>query len=165
MTLQDLGNLGELVAAIATVLTLGYLAIQLRQNTRALRSQTFQQSSMDMSLTANAISSDGELAEIVVKASNGIGVLSPEERVRFHFWMLVAIRRFEAIYVQGVYGSIDPIRIEGFERSIITLLSSGGPLEWWESSKSAFSSDFVQYADEKIATKDYVEPLYPGMNE
>ena len=165
MTLQDLGNLGELVAAIATVLTLGYLAIQLRQNTRALRSQTFQQSSMDMSLTANAISSDGELAEIVVKASNGIGVLSPEERVRFHFWMLVAIRRFEAIYVQGVYGSIDPIRIEGFEKSIITLLSSGGPLEWWESSKSAFSSDFVQYADEKIATKDYVEPLHPGMNE
>jgi len=165
MTLQDLGNLGELVAAIATVLTLGYLAIQLRQNTRALRSQTFQQSSMDMSLTANAISSDGELAEIVVKASNGIGVLSPEERVRFHFWMLVAIRRFEAIYVQGVYGSIDPIRIEGFERSIITLLSSGGPLEWWESSKSAFSSDFVEYADEKIATKDYVEPLHPGMNE
>ncbi len=165
MTLQDLGNLGELVAAIATVLTLGYLAIQLRQNTRALRSQTFQQSSMDMSLTANAISSDGELAEIVVKASNGIGVLSPEERVRFHFWMLVAIRRFEAIYVQGVYGSIDPIRIEGFERSIITLLSSGGPLEWWESSKSAFSSDFVKYADEKIATKDYVEPLHPGMNE
>jgi len=120
---------------------------------------------MDMSLTANAISSDGELAEIVVKASNGIGVLSPEERVRFHFWMLVAIRRFEAIYVQGVYGSIDPIRIEGFERSIITLLSSGGPLEWWESSKSAFSSDFVKYADEKIATKDYVEPLHPGMNE
>ena len=165
MTLQDLGNLGELVAAIATVLTLGYLAIQLRQNTRALRSQTFQQSSMDMSLTANAISSDGELAEIVVKASNGIGVLSPEERVRFHFWMLVAIRRFEAIYVQGVYGSIAPIRIEGFERSIITLLSSVGPLEWWESSKSAFSSDFVKYADEKIATKDYVEPLHPGMNE
>ena len=165
MTLQDLGNLGELVAAIATVLTLGYLAIQLRQNTRALRSQTFQQSSMDMSLTANAISSDGELAEIVVKASNGIGVLSPEERVRFHFWMLVAIRRFEAIYVQGVYGSIDPIRIEGFERSIITLLSSGGPLEWWESSKSAFSSDFVEYADAKIATNDYVEPLHPGMNE
>ena len=67
MTLQDLGNLGELVAAIAKVLTLGYLAIQLRQKTRALRTQTFQQSSMDMSLTANAIASGGELAEIRVK--------------------------------------------------------------------------------------------------
>ena len=45
MTIQDLGSLGELIAALATVLTLGYLALQLRQNAKALRSQTFQQSS------------------------------------------------------------------------------------------------------------------------
>jgi len=25
--------------------------------------------------------------------------------------------------------------------------------------------DFVEHADPKIATKDYVEPLHPGMNE
>jgi hypothetical protein len=70
MSLQDLGNLGELIAALATVLTLGYLALQLKQNTNALRSQTFQQSSMDMSLTANAISSNNELASILIKAKN-----------------------------------------------------------------------------------------------
>ena len=42
MTVQDLGSLGELIAAVATVTTLVYLAIQLKQNTRELRSQTFQ---------------------------------------------------------------------------------------------------------------------------
>ena len=72
LTIQDLGSLGELTAAVATVLTLGYLAVQLRQNTSALKSQTFQQSSMDMSLTANAISSDEELASIIIKAGNGL---------------------------------------------------------------------------------------------
>ena len=35
MSLQDLGNLGELI--VATVLTLAYLAIQLKQNTNALQ--------------------------------------------------------------------------------------------------------------------------------
>ena len=25
--------------------------------------------------------------------------------------------------------------------------------------------DFVEHADPNIATKDYVEPLHPGMNE
>ena len=103
MTFQDLGNIGELIAAIATLLTLGYLAIQLKQNTKALRSQTFQQSSMDMSLTANSISSDGELAKIIIKAENGINKLSSDERLRFHFWMLVAVRRFESIYIQQNY--------------------------------------------------------------
>ena len=130
MTFQDLGSLGELIAAIATVLTLGYSVIQLRQNTRALRSQTFQQSSMDMSLTANAISSDGELAAI-----------------------------------GGLYGSIDQVRIEGFERSILTLIASGGPVEWWISAKNAFSSDFVEYADMRLATDSFNRPLHPGMNK
>ena len=34
-TTQVLGNLGEFVGAIAVVVTLGYLAIQIRQNTRS----------------------------------------------------------------------------------------------------------------------------------
>jgi hypothetical protein len=42
MTIQDLGSLGELIAAVATVATLVYLSIQLKRNTRAQRSQTFQ---------------------------------------------------------------------------------------------------------------------------
>ena len=83
-----------------------------------------------MSLTANEISSDGELARIFVKASRSLDDLSPEKRIRFHSWMVVALRRFGAIYVKGTYGSIDQIRIDGFERSILTLISSGGAAEW-----------------------------------
>ena len=164
MTIQDLGSMGELIAAVATVATLVYLAIQLKQNTRALRSQTFQQSSMGMSLTANAISSDGELARIVVKASDGLGDLSPEERIRFHFWMMVALRRFEAIYVQGIYRSIDQIRIEGFERSILTLISSYVSAEWCNSSKTAFISDFVKYTGESLSTVSFKKSIHPGVN-
>ena len=44
MTFQDLGSIGELIAAVATLITLAYLALQLKQNTTALKSQTFQQS-------------------------------------------------------------------------------------------------------------------------
>src|SRR5262245_46033058 len=69
VTIQDLGSIGELVAAAATVATLAYLAIQVRQNTRALRSSTFQQISMDMSLLAGTIAGDPDLAAIIVKAS------------------------------------------------------------------------------------------------
>ena len=36
MTIQDLGSIGELIAAIATIFTLVYLAFQINQNTRAI---------------------------------------------------------------------------------------------------------------------------------
>jgi hypothetical protein len=162
LTIQDLGSIGELIAALVTVLTLGYLAIQLKMNTNVLRSQTFQQSSMDMSLTANAISSSNELASILIKAKDGLDILNPVERLRFHFWMLVAIRRFEAIYIQGVYGSIDPVRIKGFEKYIITLLASGGSNDWLKITKSAFSRDFVQYADEKLSSGNFDVSVHPA---
>ena len=42
MTLDQMGNVGEVVAALATVATLIYLAGQLRQNTRALKATAFQ---------------------------------------------------------------------------------------------------------------------------
>ena len=161
MNIQDLGSIGELIAALATLLTLGYLAIQLKQNTSALKSQTFQQSSMDMSLTANSVSSDGELAKIIIKAENGIDSLSSDEKLRFHFWMLVAVRRFEAIYIQALYGSIEKDRIEGFETSILSLLSNVGN-EWWNLTKSAFSNDFIGYVDGNINSEKYKISVHPG---
>ena len=42
MTLEDLGNIGEFVAAIAVVVSLLYLAIQIRQNTKTVRTSTYQ---------------------------------------------------------------------------------------------------------------------------
>ena len=33
VTIQDLGSLGELIAAVATIVTLAYLAVQIRSNT------------------------------------------------------------------------------------------------------------------------------------
>jgi len=37
MTLDDLGNLSEFIGAIAVVISLIYLAIQIRQNTAQMR--------------------------------------------------------------------------------------------------------------------------------
>jgi hypothetical protein len=42
MTLEDLGNIGEFVAAIGVIVSLVYLATQIRQNTKAVRSSASQ---------------------------------------------------------------------------------------------------------------------------
>ena len=40
MNWEALGAIGEIVGAVALVVTLGYLALQIRQNTQVLRSAT-----------------------------------------------------------------------------------------------------------------------------
>jgi hypothetical protein len=42
MTLNDLANLGQIIGALAVVISLIYVAFQIRQNTNAIRSATAQ---------------------------------------------------------------------------------------------------------------------------
>ena len=42
MTIQDLGAIGELIASVGVVVSLIYLAVQVRQNTRGIRTSAHQ---------------------------------------------------------------------------------------------------------------------------
>ena len=42
MNWEALGAIGEIVGAVAVIATLGYLAVQIRQNTRSVRAATLQ---------------------------------------------------------------------------------------------------------------------------
>ena len=161
MSIQDLGSIGELVAAIATVATLVYLAIQVRQNTRALRSSTFQEISNDMSVSSQTLSSSPDLSAIMVKGSETLSTLTAEESIRFSFFLLMTFRRLESTYVQRQSGFIGRELTAGFERSVISTIDSGGGAEWWNTAKPAFSSDFVEYVDKKLR-EDPAPRVHPG---
>ncbi len=64
MTIQDLGSIGELVAAIATVATLAYLALQIRQNTTALRYSARQSQAQDYSSFIDLVLANPELTRL-----------------------------------------------------------------------------------------------------
>lgn len=155
MNIQDLGSLGELIAAVATIATLGYLAVQVRQNTRALRSSTFQEISNDMSVSSQAVSATPDLAGIILRGSQSLENLSPEERLRFSFFLLMTFRRLESTFIQRRLGFIEPELTEGFERSVISTIAGGGGSEWWDMIKPAFSDSFVSYIDSRVATETF----------
>lgn len=56
MALQDLGSIGGLVGALATVAMLGYLAVQVRQNSSQLREATRVASMTPIDRTVEAFS-------------------------------------------------------------------------------------------------------------
>ena len=161
MTIQDLGSIGELIAAVATVAMLAYLAIQIRQNTRALGASTFQEISSSMSLTSEAIATHPDLSALVIKAADGLSNLTPEERARYNLMFMMTFRRFESVFVQGRLGSIEPRLTEGFEQSLIGTIASGGGEEWWKTAKPAFSVSFVAYVDKKLASGS-LPRIHPG---
>src|SRR5947208_3703257 len=69
MNLNDLANIGQVIGAIAVVISLFYVASQIRQNTNAVRSATAQSVHEHFANWYHLIAADAELSRI---AANGL---------------------------------------------------------------------------------------------
>ena len=106
-TLQDLGSLGEFVGAIGVVISLIYLAQQMRQNTTSVRAASFN------SMTENSIRllelslRDGDFADFLHRAEQDPSTLSPSELVRWDAYMTAVYRHFGNLVYQYRVGALD----------------------------------------------------------
>ena len=109
MTIQDWGAIGEIVGGLAVIVTLGYLAFQLRQNamlTRAMIRQNIAESVRSM--THAGIDSDA-FSSIMHRVMAG-GDVTEEEHTRFLRWLVGSFRVYENAYRQyetGLYTDED----------------------------------------------------------
>ena len=83
MNLNDLANLGQIIGALAVVISLFYVASQIRQNTNAVRSATAQTVHEHFAKWYHLVAADDELSQIVAKGLRDYESLSEKERVRF----------------------------------------------------------------------------------
>ena len=161
MNWEAVGAISQIVGTVLVGITLIYLAIQLRQNTSALKSSTFLAISTLMGTTMEVWATHSDLAPLLRKAQAGLDQLSPDDRARFGYLMMMAYRRVETVVVQRHLGFIDPELTEGFERSALSVLHSKGVRQWWDVSKDAFSNLFSAWVDEKIAS-NLPRPIHAG---
>jgi len=146
MTLSDLGNLGEFIGAIAVVISLVYVAIQLRQNTKLVGENTVahQISSFDENLNKYSawrrhIIDEPEVAELFLKGLERQDSLSEVEALRWHALVTELI-----FTVQSVY-----------ERA------NAGHYEYHRNSSVAVLNDYMRYKSMRDAFRSSVSHLLP----
>jgi hypothetical protein len=145
VNLQNLGSIGELIAAIATIVTLAYLSIQIRKNTAATHASSFHAVSDSMNHINMIVAQDSELAEIWEKGSTNRASLTQVERHRFDMILLSYLHVFETIYFQARKGAGDRSLLVAEERSLARLFTLPGFREWWRDNPYAFGQDFREY--------------------
>jgi len=157
---EALGAIANVLAAIGVIATLIYLSIQIRQNTKAVRSSSIQNLVQNFSTTAQAAVENEQIIPLLLKGNAGVDALTEVERARLHFWFIMTFRRFEGVYFQRDLGIVDADVIDGFERSHLAVLASKGAQDWWATSKGIFHSGFVRYV-EQLLEKHPPKTLHP----
>jgi hypothetical protein len=107
MTFQDLANLGDAIGGLGVVISLLYLAVQIRQNTRAVRSSSYHQAAEQMWNYCLAVAQDASLAEILAKRVEGQS-LTAGEQIRASVADQALIYGFENMLRLHEEGLIDP---------------------------------------------------------
>jgi len=106
MTLSDLGNLGEFVGAIAVLVTLIYLALQIRQSSAATRAQIRQSLADSQIHYLNARATDPFLRDASAKVQ-AAQELDPNEIYGLSVHLTAHIRLFENYFAQYALGTMD----------------------------------------------------------
>ena len=157
MTIQDLGSLGELIAAVATLATLIYLALQIRQNTRSNQAASFHAIYDSMNHVNVSVIQNSELTRVWLAGSQERSALNPEELHKFDFTLLSYFHVFETLHYQARLGAGDQDLVIAEERSIRNLLLLSGVREWWSENPYAFGPEFRSHID-GLATPQTGQP-------
>src|SRR5262245_39148582 len=147
MTLQDLGNLGELVAAIATAMTLIYLAIQIRQNTAVVRTSNFADLSARSSSVAQQLAGDSVLMAIWQRRLDDYKGLPELDRGRFHMVLSQFLSAYQLLMQLESRSLVDKELYEQQLVSLVELFKCVGVRQWWSEEGRWYPAGFREFVD------------------
>ncbi len=154
MTIQDVGSIGELVGAIATVATLVYLAIQIRSNTLALRSTAAHSVHESFATWYRMLAGDAGLSELMAKGLRDYSVLSETERARFVSTSMAFLLCTQDAFIKWREGTLAPDLWSGWELVTMNLVKAPGGEVFWQERSYMFGAAFRDHIENVVMKRD-----------
>jgi hypothetical protein len=151
MSLSDLASIGSFVSGIAVVITLIFLLLQIRQNTRALQRAEANATQSQASNFRLAIINNREVAAMMAAATAPDGALDKVDELRFSTMMSEIVWFSYHIWDRQRLGLL-PAVLE-WERSaplIINLFVTTRGAQWWSGNRASFPPTFGRDIDKAM---------------
>jgi hypothetical protein len=157
MTLNDLANLGQIIGALAVVISLIYVAFQIRQNTNAIRSATAQTVHEHFANWYHLIAADAELAQIAANGLRDYALLSEKEKVRFVATFMSFLSYSQNAFLKWREGLLKPALWLGWEQVMMNLFGAPGGKALWKERSYLFGEEFRRYIEDDLM----IRPPHP----
>ena len=154
MNWDAIGAIGEIIGAFAVVVSLAYLAIQIRsQNSQAKLSALH-----DMSRElrgATAMFATENIADIFVRANEDYGSLKEAESVQLIVLVTNLLRAWENAFLENRDGYLDKNVWEALSRDYTQPMGAPSFRHIWTLRKQNYDPDFQKYVD-SIEAAEYI---------
>jgi hypothetical protein len=150
MDLQALANLGEVVGAVAVVASLLYLAVQVRQGTKAQQTENYARALDRISAMQSRLSQDSEVSSIFSRGAQDTSNLTAFERVRFTWALYEMFDAFEFMFYTYRNDEIPEEVWARWSQTLAFWLTFPGIQAWWEVRPVSFSATFSGFVETTI---------------
>jgi hypothetical protein len=149
MTLQDVGGVGELIGGIGVIVSLLYLARQIRDSSRIERLNARFAVSQALLSAFSRIDEDPELHRVWVTARDRGEELDEEDRERLGRFLY---QYFVQLSLAYGYSEIDPEIRARYEPNLVRFLQAAEVRSWWSRQREFFAAPFRSEADLLLTT-------------
>ena len=151
MSIQDWGAIGEIAGAIGVIVTLVYLARQIRQNTKTVSAQMVQSIGANTQGITLAPIQQPALSEALDIAAHGNELTDPQYAL-IEQYLFAIMRNWELNLYAKREGFDDAAMQESHEKGLRALLRQDYAATWWKNNKhQRFSQDFAKQIDEILS--------------
>ncbi|MEQ1854993.1 MAG: hypothetical protein ABL963_00905 [Longimicrobiales bacterium] len=147
MNWDAVGALAELTGAIAVVISVLYLAWQVRGQVQETRLTAIHEVSVGFREGIAATFMDRQLAELFVKAKDGAEGLPEADRLQFVAFIQRNYRVWEDAFYQHRQGRLDDPHWHSMDRQYSSFLSWPGVRWVWSIRREFYTPQFREYVD------------------
>ena len=149
MNWEAIGAVGEVLGAVGVILTLVYLAVQIRQNTAMMTAQTVQAS---VDATQRVLLFRAENADIraVLRKARDDEKLNRDEFELLTAYLQATFMNFQARLQHNTRGVFDASVNESYEKILVDYLEAPYVQRWWAFAKALYGDAFREHCDQII---------------
>ena len=152
MNWDAIGAVGEAVGAAGVIISLLYLAVQIRGDARAKRASTIHEQSEGFREVLLSIVDNPSVADLYLRGLKDFRSLTDAELPRFSSLLVLACRVWEDQFFQWTEGHYDQNVWRGIDASISDVCSMPGLQAWWKTRSHWYAQQFQAVIEEKIAS-------------
>ncbi len=160
MDLTQLANLGEFIGGVAVLVTLMYLALQIRQGNQAGRTEAHRAVAQEWNRVTVDPLRELEFANRVRRGFEDFGSLSGDEQLSVSAYFTSVVVNGEHVYALANEGKIEPELAKAIDQAIGAFLQVPGMAAWWSVARVTFIPQYMRHLDELIAHPDRPPPFH-----
>jgi hypothetical protein len=150
LSFQDWGAIGELLGGLAVLITLVYLARQIKQNTAMITAQAVQ-SSVDATQRVLLFRAEHPEVRVILRKARGNDELNTDELEVLASYLQSAFMNFQARLQHNVRGVFDESVNQSYELILIDYLQQAYVQRWWSFACTLYGDAFREHCDDLIA--------------